>query len=71
MKRVYEGARHSVVALDLRGGTAMQAGQPSTDLLTEKVIAPLGLNGTTDSLGRDAQRLFAPPRDNWGTAVPT
>ena len=48
---------------------AMQAGRPFVDLLTEKVIAPLGLNDTTDRLDEDQQRRFAQPRHGKGTAV--
>jgi CubicO group peptidase (beta-lactamase class C family) len=48
---------------------AMQAGRPFMDLLTEKVIAPLGLKDTTDHLGRDQQPRFAQPRDTKGRDV--
>jgi CubicO group peptidase (beta-lactamase class C family) len=48
---------------------AMQARRPFIDLLTERVIAPLGLKDTTDCLGRGQQRRFAHPRDTKGRAV--
>ena len=48
---------------------AIQAGRPFIDLLTEKVIAPLGLKDTTDSLGKGQQCRFAQPRDTKGRAV--
>jgi CubicO group peptidase (beta-lactamase class C family) len=48
---------------------AIQAGKPFIDLLTEKVIAPLGLKDTTDSLGKGQQCRFAQPRDTKGRAV--
>lgn len=39
------------------------------DLLTEKVIAPLGLTDTTDRLDGDRQCRFAKPRDMKGRPV--
>jgi CubicO group peptidase (beta-lactamase class C family) len=48
---------------------AMREGQPFIELLTEKVIAPLGLTDTTDRLDEDQQRRFARPRDTSGRLV--
>lgn len=48
---------------------AMQARRPFMDLLTEKVIAPLGLTDTTDRLDQDGQNRLAQPRHRNGTAV--
>ncbi len=48
---------------------AMQAGKPFIDLLTEKVIAPLGLKDTTGRLDHDQQRRFAAPRNTKGRVV--
>ncbi|MDD9718662.1 serine hydrolase [Dinoroseobacter sp. PD6] len=48
---------------------AMQAGRPFIALLTEKVIAPLGLADTTDRLDEDQQRRFARPKDTSGRLV--
>lgn len=48
---------------------AMQAGKPFVDLLTEKVIVPLGLTDTTDRLDHDQKRRFAQPRTTKGRAV--
>ncbi len=39
-------------------------------LLTEKVIAPLGLKDTTEHLSRAQQHRFAPPRTTKGSPVP-
>ncbi|WP_058245538.1 serine hydrolase domain-containing protein [Thalassovita autumnalis] len=41
---------------------AMQTGRPFVDLLTERVIAPLGLQDTTDQLSPEHLTRFATPR---------
>lgn len=48
---------------------AMREGKSFTALLTEKVIAPLGLRDTTDRLDGDQNRRFVQPRDTKGRAV--
>jgi len=48
---------------------AMCEGKPFVDLLTEKVIAPLGLKDTVDRLDQGQQRRFAQPTNTKGDAV--
>lgn len=64
------GHAYSNLGVGLLGDAmAMQAGRPFIDLLTERVIVPLGLKDTTDRLDPDQQRRFAQPRDMNGRIV--
>jgi len=64
------GHAYSNLGVGLLGeAMAIQAGKPFIDLLTEKVIVPLGLKDTTDRLDRDQQHRFAQPRNKKGRAV--
>lgn len=48
---------------------ALREGKPFEDLLSEKVLAPLGLIDTTDRLNQDQLRRFAHPRNAKGVDV--
>lgn len=48
---------------------ALSEGKPFFELLTEKVIAPLGLVDTTDRLDERQRRRFVQPRNTKGKAV--
>lgn len=64
------GHAYSNLGVGLLGeAMSMREGQSFVGLLTEKVIAALGLTDTTDRLDEDQQRRFARPKDMKGRPV--